>query len=223
MLLALLWAPALHFSTWLRPIGFAITYQEHGTRSVALGALFAIGLIWGGNSAYAVRISADAPVATDLAVKLTSFGASTTTNYSSSSPSGYVLGVAFGWLGLAYESYSASYPDKSNNGTMPNTFPFAINYDVSMVDLILNPPIPGINLGIGYGQGTGKFIVSSNTLSSADLTQYLLTIGLPLGKIFDVHVGYRMFSGTHTIIAPNGPVDGKVDGTMTSIGLSAGW
>jgi hypothetical protein len=114
----------------------------------------------------------------------------------SNSVSGYIIGVNLPFVvGLAYESYAADLDKKKTGGV-------STKYDVHFADLVFNLPIPVINLAIGAGIGSAHFdpddfAGAGTKAKDASLTQYLVSVGIPIAHFFDVHLGYRTFSGKH--------------------------
>jgi hypothetical protein len=181
--------------------------------ALALAAVVA----FSAQSASAISVQLDVPVAADLTLKQ---AGSTPTNVGPD-VSGAIVGINFGLIGLQYENYTDS---KSNLGGSGGG---TLNFEVNMVDLAINLPIPYVNLAIGGGVGTGKFggaAISGVTASTANLTQYFVQAGIPVGKMFDVHVSYRVFSGTSDFeFLPGVKTTETIDGSTTTVGVRFGF
>jgi hypothetical protein len=161
-------------------------------------------------------VFADLPV--DFSLHLDN-GAGTTENASASGLSGYKVGITLPiFVGLAYESYGGKF-------NSPNIVGQSFNYDVTMVDLFLNLPLPVLNIAVGLGQGTGKFSNGPANVSvkDANLSQWFASLGINVAPLVDVHLGYHSFSGKNEVTTPPGSPGLKVDGTMTSLGVKIGF
>jgi hypothetical protein len=176
--------------------------------AVALGALVALT----SQSAWAISVQADIPVAAGLTDK--AGGVSTTRN--ASSVSGSILGLNVGLLGIQLENYKET----------GKTAGISSSLEVTMYDLMLNLPIPFIDIGIGAGIGQGKFsgpAFAGSNATTADLTQTIVQLGIPFAILFDVHLGYRMLSGSFkTGVAP-AQVKHDLTGSTTTLGLTFGF
>jgi hypothetical protein len=142
----------------------------------------------------------------------------------SNAPSGGMVGVNFGWLGIVYEDYTASKSYAASSSFVCAGTNSKI--EVTMYDLLLNLPTPGINLALGAGTGTGHLsgtCYTGRTVKDADLTQYLVQLGIPFGALFDVHLAYRSFSGTNKISVPGATFDAKQEGNVYTLGIRIGF
>ena len=179
---------------------------------LALGAM----ALCSAQAVWAFGIQVDVPVAATLTSTPDNSAISKTTS-SSGTTSGGMVGLNFGLLGIGYEDYSLS--QKTNGQTS--------TFGVTMYDLALNLPIPVVNIAIGGGVGTGKLsgdAYSGITTHDADLTQYFVQLGWPIGLMFDIHVGYRQLNGTNSLDIPLvGTVKVKQDAKVTTLGLRWGY
>ncbi|HEX7926017.1 MAG TPA: hypothetical protein VF678_00410 [bacterium] len=171
---------------------------------VGLLAGLALLLTQGAARADVFSVFADAPVASSLELDKQS-------TVKADGVSGYKVGVTLPiFLGLAYESYAIKLSKSAGD------------FDVSMADVFLNLPFPVVNLAIGLGAGTGTSNGNAGDFYKAgQLTQYWASIGIPFAVLFDVHLGYHVFSGSLPG-KPNVP-DSDVKGTMTSLGVKVGF
>lgn len=177
--------------------------------TLAAAAAFAVLLLAGmGSSAYAVYVSLDVPYYVD--VKGKEAGDTTTTV---DSPSGYILGVGnlIGWFGVGYESYQGKV-----NVTGAGDVVSAETLKYTFTDLLIDLPIPLVHLGLGYGVGQVKLDAFD---AKWDASQYFARLGIPIGAIFDIHVGYHVISAKGT-----GTVEGdKFDSHTSTVGVRFGF
>lgn len=137
------------------------------------------------------------------------------------SVSGFIAGVSLPFLvGFGYENYTAALNKKDLGGVK------AADYKVQMFDIFLNLPIPVVNIAIGGGLGTGQFNPDDFPgpgvkVKDAALSQYFVSLGYPILPLLDVHLGYRVFSGSHDIKPGGGSADAK--GNLLSIGAKLGF
>lgn len=101
-------------------------------------------------------------------------------------------------LGVGYEDYSFKQKiDFPLNPGVTGTGQLATN--VRIVDVVVDIPMKYLNLTLGYGSGTADTDISTfvagqsnpQPIRNANVSQYFLTAGIPLGKSFDLHVGYH--------------------------------
>jgi hypothetical protein len=186
---------------------------------VALAA--GVSLMLGQGVARADLLSVTADIPLQLQLKLD------TTNVNNS-VAGYKVGVSLPFLvGFGFESYKAAL-DKKDFGAKGD-----LNFQI--VDIFLNLPIPFVNIAIGAGAGSATFDPSkfdfgggtSLKLDAAPLTQYFVSLGLPIAVVFDVHLGYHVLSGKFDTKATNGGVTVKdssnLSATMISLGAKVGF
>jgi len=152
--------------------------------------------------AQAVYFSVDVPVAAHFEVE--DFSADL------DSLSGYKLGLGnlIGWFGVGYESYKGDFK--------PSQFSEAVELDYTFTNLLLDLPIPLMNLTLGYGVGE---IVAEDGKPSWDATQQFINLGIPIGAVFDVHLGYHVISGDSN----NKPDTGDAKATTTTVGVRVGF
>jgi hypothetical protein len=208
----------------MKTTGWKANYRAALMGIAMVGALAVARPAW----ADTLSVSADLPVSSSITVKQAANAASgnpaSTTTFDSKSISGYTLGLSFPFLiGLGYENYSSSL----SKGVPAGTLKF--DYDVTMYDIFLNLPLPVINIAIGAGMGTGKIaneklngVSQTSTSKDADLTQWFASLGIPVAKLVDLHVGYHSFSGTNKTKTVT-QSDRKVDGSMYSVGVKIGF
>lgn len=109
-------------------------------------------------------------------------------------------------VGIGYESYTIKQdisvgPRDPNNGCTQNC-DGSIEFDLKMIDILIDIPMRYLNLGLGYGTGEASFdtILSPQQgqgplpIRHANVDQYFVILGLPLGRHFDVHFGYHHVS-----------------------------
>jgi len=162
-------------------------------------------------------VSADLPFASSLTLK-PGVGTSGSQTLSDTSVSGFTAAVSFSWLGLDYEDYASSF---SKSG-------LKFDYNVQMYDILLNLPIPVVDVVIGGGVGNGSFsncklngVGCTFQLKTANLTGYFASLGIPIFPLIDLHLGYHVFSGTND--SKVGGSNEKVNGDMYSLGIKVGF
>jgi hypothetical protein len=177
---------------------------------VAMGAGMALLLAQGVARADVFSVTADIPMQLTLKFDGDKVG---------NSVSGYIVGVSLPFLvGFGYENYTASLDKKD--------VPVKTDYKVQFFDVFLNLPIPVVNIVLGAGLGTAQFdpddlLGPGTKIKDANLTQYLVSVGIPIAVLFDVHLGYRTFSGTHDTKPGSGSFDTK--GQLISLGAKVGF
>jgi hypothetical protein len=134
-------------------------------------------------------------------------------------PSGFLLGLNTPFLlGLGYEQYKVPIEIQS----VPVS---KADLNFTFYDLLLNVPFPVINLGLGYGIGTGEVKIKDATTDpykKANMSQYFVTVGIPFALLFDVHVGYHVLSGkAKENIAGAGEAD--LESSLYTVGLRVGF
>lgn len=163
-------------------------------------------------------VSADLPFMSSLTLK-PGVGTSGSQTLSDSSVSGFTAAVSLGWLGLDYENYVNSF---SKSG-------LKFDYDVTMYDILVNLPIPVVDIVLGGGVGNGSFsnckIAGTGCtfqLKTANLTGYFASFGIPIFPLVDLHLGYHVFSGTNDAKVA-GVSKETVSGDMYSLGIRVGF
>jgi len=169
--------------------------------AAALALLFTVGLA---PRAQAVYFSADVPVANTTEVGSDSDDLD--------SLSGYKLGVGnlVWWLGLGYESYTGKWKPSGSTSS--------IDFDYTFTDLLLDLPIPVVNITLGYGVGDIEAKFAGTKLASWDATQQFINVGIPIAAIFDVHLGYHIIKGSS-----NDTGTDDLDATTTTVGVRVGF
>ncbi len=132
--------------------------------------------------------------------------------------SGYKLTLATPIaVGLAFESYAATF-DGDDASTRIGFYFYELFWDL---------PVPLINIQIGGGLGTVRPEITEpkgfdKVYDDATMTQYYVSVGLPIAVLFDVHVGYHTFAGTAK--SDNALVDDlEINGNMVSVGAKIGF
>jgi hypothetical protein len=135
-------------------------------------------------------------------------------------------------VGVGYEDYTVrdtttvGAPGGPCIGVCNGTF----TMKVRMVDVMLDIPMHYLNLGVGYGQGEADVdiflpaIVNSVVapIRHAAVTQAFLTLGIPLGMRWDLHLGYHWVQVEEKdVIGGANPIPDKLQagGQMLSAGL----
>jgi hypothetical protein len=179
--------------------------------TAALAVLLLAGM---GSSVYAINFSVDVPVAGDATIKGSGGGSSTSFSYSGLS--GYRVGAGIGWLGLGYEAY------EGKTDLSKTIVPADFKLKSTFTDVEIQFPIPFMNLALGYGVGGIKGDCSLGCKIEWDATQYYLTVGLPIAKVWDVHVGYHAISASGKADS-SGSKPGDIDSTVYFVGARVGW
>lgn len=132
--------------------------------------------------------------------------------------SGYKLTLATPIaVGLAFESYAATFAGDNSSTRI----------EFSFYELFWDLPVPLINVQIGGGVGTARPEITEpkgfdKVYDDAAMTQYYVSLGLPIAVLFDVHVGYHVFAGTAE--SDNALIeDLDVNGNMISVGAKIGF
>ena len=189
-------------------------------KKLIVGTLTVFALFWASPPAQAEFFS----VAVDVPVDFSFDDASTVKEVS-----GAKFSVSFPFLvGLGYENYDVT---QIQCGIDPITNTVVTGKDfvstITMLDIFFTLPIPFVNIVLGLGSGTAKFVgPNSQFLNNADLTQYYVSVGIPFAVILDLHVGYHVISGAadpSTLGVSQGFTKKVMDGNMTSIGLKLGF
>lgn len=132
--------------------------------------------------------------------------------------SGYKLTLATPIaVGLAWESYEASFEGDNTE----------LRIDFNIYEVFWDLPVPLVNIQIGGGLGTAQSELTEpsgfdDLYDDASLTQFYVSVGLPIAVLFDVHVGYHSFSGkaesNHALVD-----DLDLVGNMVSVGAKVGF
>jgi hypothetical protein len=171
---------------------------------VAVATLAALAALSGTGRAADLALSVDTPLsfAFDKGIVAQPATSTSSTAYwnhrTSTDVSGYkVLLIAPFHLGVGYEDYTVRQGINFTCG-MPTNCAGNLKMDFQFVDVVLDLPTRFVNIGLGYGAGQATGTASSqfNTSSTghAGATQTFVTLGIPLGTSFDVHVGYHWVS-----------------------------
>ncbi|MBI3992764.1 MAG: hypothetical protein HY342_05795 [Candidatus Lambdaproteobacteria bacterium] len=176
-------------------------------KKLAALLLAAAGIALGSSSAWAdfFAISADLPV---------SYTADDT---AADSVTGYKIGLSLPFfVGVAMENYTGTF---NGSGSEPD-----VKVTNNLYDVFFNLPLPILNIGLGLGTGTASIDTGSTSYwKDATLTQYFLTVGLPILVLFDVHVGYHVISGSADPKPGLGAPKISLDGNMVSVGAKVGF
>lgn len=188
---------------------------------VALMAGVSLLLMQGAARADVFSITADVPV--QLSLKLDGDSVD-------NSVSGFKVGVSLPFLvGFGYESYKAAL-DKKDLGLGTKG-----DLNFQLIDIFFNLPVPVVNIALGVGAGTATFDPDkfdlgggdSVTLNAANVTQYFVSLGIPIAVLFDVHVGYHVLSGSFDIKTTSSGGTSKdssdLKATMISLGAKVGF
>jgi hypothetical protein len=134
-------------------------------------------------------------------------------------------------IGFGYEDYSVR--NKVDYPTGPGTTGTSrVDTNIRLYDIALDLPTRFLNFTLGYGQGTANTDFANvggttvgqpppNPIRNAAVTQYFLTVGIPLGQTFDVHIGYHWVTiQSQDVTTPgSAPDQSKFSGQMLSAGL----
>ena len=133
------------------------------------------------------------------------------------SVTGYKLALSTPFfVGVGTENYTGTF---KGSGTDPDT-----KVTSNLFDLFLTLPVPFVNIGVGLGAGTASIDSGGTSIwKDATLTQYFLTVGLPILVLFDVHVGYHVISGSADPKAGVTAPKISLDGNMISLGAKVGF
>jgi hypothetical protein len=194
-----------------------MTTRPHAKFGKLLGLALLAAALWALPArADTISVFADLPLDFSLTVD---GGQGKSDTSSASNLSGYKVGFTLPiFVGLAYESYGGQFNSANVVGQ-------SFNYDVTMVDVFFNLPLPKVNIALGVGAGTGKFSKgpAGVTVNDAILTQTFASLGINVAPLVDLHVGYHMLSGTNDFANAPGVPSLKVAGTMTSLGIKLGF
>ncbi len=194
--------------------------------TVALLALAAVCL---SSRAFALSFSADVPLQFQFSSKfLNANQDAKPKDRTVSDVNGIILGVGAGWVGVGYENYTVGATGNSLNPNSPLTFDFNLNFQ--FYDVFLDLPFPFLHPEIGYGKGRvspdlkpvfGQKIQAKD----ADASQYFLRLGVPIGHLFDIHVGYHVIKAEDIKVPQggNGPDKLKASGQTVTAGVRLGW
>jgi len=178
--------------------------------SVAV-AIFAL-LTSAAGKAHAIYIEADLPVSLSFS------NSDTAKDYDSVSGALLTVGDLFLGFGVGYEMYTARWK-ATGGGSAPEA---RLDY----LDILWAAPVPVVNLSVGAGVGNetpqGDL---SKAYSSSMMSQIFFRVGIPIAKVFDVHIGYHQFSGKmpgKTVGSGTFP-DVKMGGSLTTIGARFGF
>jgi hypothetical protein len=216
--------------------------KRSGMRRFMIGAvLTAVGLL-AGSSAFAAgdwALTVDTPLSYTFNSGNATTGASggapatwhsrTATNVSGSK----VLLIAPFHVGVGYEDYSfAQKADFTQGGG--GTGIAQLNTNVRIYDVVVDIPMKHLNLTLGYGTGTADTDLtivngggggnSPAPIRNANVSQYFLVAGIPLGKSLDLHLGYHWVTIAEEDLTNTGNNGGpndqtKLSGQMLSAGL----
>jgi hypothetical protein len=140
-----------------------------------------------------------------------------------------VLLIAPFHVGVGYEDYSVGQKvDYTSGGGAPAVAKLVANFRI--YDLVLDIPMKYLNVTLGYGSGSADTDIVSvgqqgnpAPIRTATVTQYFLTLGIPLGTRVDLHVGYhRLMVEEKDVIPPGSPAPYdqlQLSGDMISAGL----
>jgi hypothetical protein len=134
-----------------------------------------------------------------------------------------VLLIAPFHLGVGYEDYTVGDTITIPNGN-GSTSQGNVKANFQIADAVVDLPMRWLNLGLGYGSGqVNTTIVSQSTITArhADVSQTFVTLGIPLGKSLDVHVGYHWVSVEKKEFQTGGQGTNQIllSGEMLSAGL----
>ncbi len=136
-------------------------------------------------------------------------------------------------VGIGYESYTIKQditvgPQTGNNGCTPNC-DGSIELTMYMVDILIDIPMRYLNLGLGYGSGEASYNILLSQqgggggggggplpVRHANVDQIFVMLGLPLGRHFDVHLGYHLVSVEEKGIVGTGQNNGPFDTLQAS-------
>lgn len=173
--------------------------------------------------ACALAFSVDVPVQFTLADKyLDSNKTAKAKERTTNDVNGFLVGVSAGWLGLGYERY-----DVKLKGKAGSSFDLTLSYQ--FYDIFLDLPVPVIHPVIGYGKGVLNTDIensqSTTRIEATDAAQYFARLGLALGPLWDVHLGYHKITATDTKIK-DAFISGnkfKGSGETYTLGVRLGW
>lgn len=137
---------------------------------------------------------------------------------------GFMLTATKGWFGVGYERYEVNAKGTSSGGG-----PFDLHTQYQFYDVLIDLPMPIVNLALGYGAGTANVNLNSGgtvpVIGQMDATQTFVRLGLPIGKVLDVHIGYDVVKTEAKKFINQGTPDKFVgaDGTTLSAGIRLGW
>jgi hypothetical protein len=146
----------------------------------------------------------------------------------SNNVSGFILGVSAGGLGMGYEKYQVGLKGEAVGGTSAT---FDITLDYQLYDVFLDLPLPLIHPVIGYGKGILKTNIEEGrggktSVKPVDGSQYFIRLGIALGPLWDVHLGYHKQTAEEAkITGSGGPPGGKFlgSGETYTLGVRLGW
>lgn len=183
------------------------------------------------SNAFALSLSVDVPVQFNFTSKyLDSQKGSKPKDSASNDVSGFILGASAGWLGLGYERYDVDMKAKTVALANPVTIDFTLSYQ--FYDIFLDLPFPVIHPVIGYGKGTVNVNVATiagtpTTVEPGDVSQVFARVGIPLGPLFDVHLGYHKITAQDAKVSgggnPNSGDKFKASGDTYTLGVRLGW
>ncbi|HEX7926510.1 MAG TPA: hypothetical protein VF678_02895 [bacterium] len=184
----------------------------------ALAALLAIAITLTSGKAFAASVSVDLPFQFTFSNEFLDKQKQAKPKDRDATANGFILTATGGLLGAAYEHYEVNGKGQSNN-------PFDIRMSFQFYDLLVDLPFPVANLAVGYGVGTINTQLSGTgapTIGEADATQAFARLGIPFGKLLDLHLGYHLirteggkFAGTNDKFIP--------EGRTLTVGVRAGW
>jgi hypothetical protein len=188
-------------------------------------SLLAFGLT---TDAFAWSVAVDAPVSYTLnTANVTQSGGALLSSKDAATVSGYKVAIKLPFfLGVGYEDYKTAFsvsPSQAPNGITN----FKLLTSFKIYDLFVELPISVVHIGLGAGIGEAKGDTDpplGAVFKSAAVTQYFATLGLPIGKMLDVHVGYHVVNVSDMDVAtPNGPDTLRLSGSMLSAGIRLGF
>lgn len=172
---------------------------------------------------FALAFSVDVPVQFTLADRyLDSNKTAKAKERTTNDVNGFIVGVSAGWLGLGYERY-----DVKLKGETSNAFDLTLSYQ--FYDIFLDLPVPVIHPVIGYGKGILNTNIedsqSTTRIEATDAAQYFVRLGLALGPLWDVHLGYHKITAADAKIK-DAFISGdnfKGSGETYTLGVRLGW
>ncbi|HEX7926514.1 MAG TPA: hypothetical protein VF678_02915 [bacterium] len=193
-------------------------------KHIALLSLAVMASLAVANSAFALSFSVDVPYQFTLDNKIMDTQKSITLkNQDSTKAKGFILGASAGWLGVGYEKY-----DVDGKATTLG-FPFDFTLTYQFYDVFLDLPFPVIHPVIGYGKGT-VFLATDGLPSGlgahiepGDASQTFARVGIPIGPLFDLHLGYHVVTVADAKFKNSTGDKLKTSGEMWTVGARLGW